>query len=458
MTNTNTPVANAPAASGKQGGPSTSTSPGVLRTGTLYVRERNAFGGRVWKSKGVVLNEAALVIHQPSSNRQTRILLSSITELERTDLMPHSLSIKCGTKTYHLAFDSDVDLYDWRDDMYSRCPLGAQTTNPFNFKHTAHIGSSGATGTFTEPSTLPLYEEMMGRSIPVTAPPPPAASRSRSTPTSRRRSNPLDGTYVLTNNNNVNIEGVFFIKQTGMFAGWYWKERWLSLKGNALTVHTRKTKASPPAKEIPLSTIKSVDPDPKRSNCLIVTTTTRETCINILFNTDNELYAFREAIYLRSGLSAVISTPTNLVHAMHVTFDEATGEFKGLPDQWKTLLYPAHSAHIVNLPIQPTNTTGNKDGSGRSSRRRSQPRAADLIAPSTSKTAASPSSTPVTRVPAPSTSADTEEGSPLGVASTPHSQFLAGTSADTEGTLVSVSPQAPPLMSVVQTSVQGSGK
>ncbi|TFK28435.1 hypothetical protein FA15DRAFT_60886 [Coprinopsis marcescibilis] len=457
--------------------PSTSTSPIVIRTGTLYYRERSAFGGRAWKSKGVTLDESGLTIHQPASSRHLRIPLLSVVELERTDLMPHSLSIRCASgKTHHIAFDSDSDLYDWRDDMYSRCPLGMAATNPFNFQHTGHIGASGATGTFAEATTLSSYEEMMGRSTPATTPPAPAAissrSRSAQTAAARRRSNPLKGTHViLNNNNNLNAEGVYFIKQTGMFAGWYWKERWLSLKGELLTVHTRKTKASPPAKEIPLSTITSVEPDPKRSNCLIVSTTRRETCINILFPTDRELYAWREAIYLRSGLSAVISTPTNFVHAMHVTYDEATGELKGLPDQWKTALYPSHSAHIVKLPIQPTNGSNGANNSNRSARRRSHP---SSRSPDADAASSPPLFSNLTRVPPPSTSADTDDGaSPLRDAAirpppssavkrsgsvgpipgtrtqaaprvaqslSSDSQLMAGTSVGSDGTLVSVSP------------------
>ncbi|KAJ2928573.1 hypothetical protein H1R20_g8534, partial [Candolleomyces eurysporus] len=173
----------------------------------------------------------------------------------------------------------------------------------------------------------------MGRSTaPQAITPAAAASRTSVKPTTsgsaRRRSNPLKGTIVLNNNNNINIEGVYYVKQTGLFVGWYWKERWLSLKGTSLTVHTRKTKASPPAKEIPLSTIASVEPDPKRSNCLFLATRQKDTGLYILFPSDGDLYAWREAIYLRSGLSSDIGSPTDFVHAMHVSYDEKTGELK----------------------------------------------------------------------------------------------------------------------------------
>jgi hypothetical protein len=75
--------------------------------------------------------------------------------------MPASLSVKCNGKTYHFAFDSDSDLYDWQDDVYTRCPLGAQTTNPFGFQHIGHIGD-GITGTFavSTPPLLPFFHRL----------------------------------------------------------------------------------------------------------------------------------------------------------------------------------------------------------------------------------------------------------------------------------------------------------
>lgn len=50
--------------------------------------------------------------------------------------------------------------------------------------------------------------------------------------------------------------------------------------------------------------------------------------MHILFPSDGEMYAWREAIYLRSGLSSVIGSPTNVVHAIHVSYDKESGELK----------------------------------------------------------------------------------------------------------------------------------
>jgi hypothetical protein len=71
-------------------------------------------------------------------------------------------------------------------------------------------------------------------------------TNTQSSKSARRRSNPLQGAISLNNTTNFNVEGSYFVKQTGMFVGWYWKERWLSLKGASLIIHTRKTKVSRP--------------------------------------------------------------------------------------------------------------------------------------------------------------------------------------------------------------------
>lgn len=215
---------------------------------------------------------------QSSTERRTRILLRDITALERTDLTPHCVSLTAKGRQYHFSFDTDSDLYDWQDDIYGRCPLGGATSNPFNFEHKTHIGSgkdsfgvrfqffAGGTHPLTlivlhqDQSTFPVYAEaMMGRAPPTaTVPSAPIISTSRSaqSSSSRRRSGqsitnsrPRSGQFLptttrvpLMGNNGNTLEGCYFVKEAGLFKGWYWKERWLSLKGAILTIHCRKTK------------------------------------------------------------------------------------------------------------------------------------------------------------------------------------------------------------------------
>lgn len=109
-------------------------------------------------------------------------------------------------------------------------------------------------------STFPVYAEaMMGRAPPTaTVPSAPIISTSRSaqSTSSRRRSGqsvthsrPRSGQFPptvtripLMGNNGNTLEGCYFVKEAGLLTGWYWKERWLSLKGAKLTIHCRKTK------------------------------------------------------------------------------------------------------------------------------------------------------------------------------------------------------------------------
>jgi hypothetical protein len=279
-----------------------------------------------------------------------------------------------------------------------------------------------------------------------------------------------------------------------------------------------------------LSTITSVEPDTKRSNCLFVGTTTRETCLYILFPTDSDLYDWREAIYLRSGLSSDIGRPTDFMHSIHVSYDQITGELKvsvryprffhvsipghlllvrriridshfsgfpcndeltillrvyqGLPDQWKvdpSLVQPI----VAKISMQ----TGGNNGTSRSGKRRSQPppsRAANEVALDLSSaiaTATAPKSaptTPVTKTPVsgksrsnsrsstqqqagsvptsssppfanlsrvPPPSAELLDNGAIGMSSTApsmltatslSSQFSAGTSVESQNTLVSL--------------------
>ena len=63
---------------------------------------------------------------------------------------------------------------------------------------------------------------------------------------------------------------------------------------------------------------------------------TKERSYYLSFKDDQELYSWMDEIYLRSPLG--ISTPTNFSHNVHVGFDQNSGAFTGLPNEWKALL------------------------------------------------------------------------------------------------------------------------
>ncbi|KDR70087.1 hypothetical protein GALMADRAFT_230406 [Galerina marginata CBS 339.88] len=331
--------------------PSTSV-PKPVRSGTANVRERSTFGGTSWKPKKLELDTEALTIINPSSKRRTRILLRDITELERTDLTDHSLGLKANEKRFNFSFSSDAELYDWQDDIYQRCPLGNYSA-PFDFVHKSHIGSDTVSGTFADTNILPIYAEIIGGQ--------PAVSKSSPTIVAAPRSRPPSGAPLAVISKGISpssgsavLEGLFVIKQSGLFAGWLWKQRWITLTPQALVIHRRNNKASPASKSIPLPALTRIEPDVKRDNCLLVEFTTRPNSssssaaptdmISILFKGNTELYTWRDALYLRSALSSPIGLPTNFVHHVHVGFDPMTGAFTGLgnlPSDWQAAVNPA---------------------------------------------------------------------------------------------------------------------
>ena len=78
-------------------------------------------------------------------------------------------------------------------------------------------------------------------------------------------------------------------------------------------------------RNIPLASLTSIEPDPKRQNCLVIQYST--STFRILFRDDSELYTWLDALYLRSSLSTPIGMPTNFVHRVHVGFNAMTGGF-----------------------------------------------------------------------------------------------------------------------------------
>lgn len=105
---------------------------------------------------------------------------------------------------------------------------------------------------------------------------------------------------------------------------------------------SQKSSAS---KNIPLLSLSRIEPDEKREGCLIVEySSIRQTppfamvpvsrnavspkdSLSILFNSYDELYTWRDALYNRSPLSSPIGNPTEFVHNMHVGIDPDSGAF-----------------------------------------------------------------------------------------------------------------------------------
>lgn len=81
-----------------------------------------------------------------------QIPLTHISKVERVDLKPFCLLVEVKLNTrkrqLFLSFKDDGELYDWQDDVYSRCPL-VGGSNPSDFVHKVHVGFDSETGAFS---------------------------------------------------------------------------------------------------------------------------------------------------------------------------------------------------------------------------------------------------------------------------------------------------------------------
>ncbi|KAF9042238.1 hypothetical protein BJ165DRAFT_1405933 [Panaeolus papilionaceus] len=375
----------------KVAGSSKSTSSKVVRTGNATLREKGTFTGVSWKPKRLELDSDYLVIINTSNNKRIRISLRDITQLERTDLTDHSLGLKAKDKKYNFSFTSDPELYDWQEDIYQRCPLGGYSA-PFGFEHKSHIGSDAVTGTFTDPTLIPIYAEIIGTTPSMIHTSPTTTAAVVVTPRSRPVSGaPLKAAVTTTPagpavTTSV-LEGSFIVKQKGGLFGWRAKVRWVSLTPQTIVLHSRASKNSPISKSFQLSTLLRIEPDSKNESCLEIEyslsppSKTHQPHLAsptdmfvISFNDMAELYTWRDALYLRSSLSSPIGTPTNFKHHIHVGFDAVTGMFSGLPADWQALLNPGSSGKPAS------SANGNGSQADRKAKRASRRQSAMQVA------------------------------------------------------------------------------
>ncbi|KZT21791.1 Pkinase-domain-containing protein [Neolentinus lepideus HHB14362 ss-1] len=126
--------------------------------------------------------------------------------------------------------------------------------------------------------------------------------------------------------------GYVSIKEDG-FASWLWREKWLVLKEQTLSIH--KNESMPQQSVINLRDIGNIERIDLKPYCLLLQTTDKR--YYFALKSDEELYGWQDDIYSRSPLMGV-SNPTNFVHKVHVGFDPISGAFTGMPEQWSKLL------------------------------------------------------------------------------------------------------------------------
>lgn len=308
----------------------------VVRSGRVRIKGQGSLSGWAWKAKPLVLTDEALVI--PGY----KIPLNHITKVERVDLKPYCLLLEVKNRTYHLSFENDGELYDWQDDVYSRCPL-IGVGNPQGFVHNVHVGFDQLSNSFSglpsqwnalvNPGSVAQVagdsekDELEGKRSSVTTNPlhdtPSLAYKAPATQKGPRPKSPaiLDGSHS--------------IKVDGLFTGWMWKARWLVLRSQTLTIY--RNPRSTVGVVIKLDDIAKVEIVKARR--LRVDTKSGKRYF-ISFRLSEQAYAWRNAIAPRTTVrnGAKISHPWNFAHNTHVGFDPVTGEFTGLPNEWKQLV------------------------------------------------------------------------------------------------------------------------
>ncbi|KAF8638148.1 hypothetical protein AX14_010224 [Amanita brunnescens Koide BX004] len=121
---------------------------GIIRSGSVTIKEEGGFSSWLWKTKWMVLREQTISIHKSEfSPPQVIIYLRDISNIERIDLKPYCLLLESKDKRFYLSLKGDEELYGWQDDVYARTPMGASI--PTNFVHKIHVGFDPVTGAFT---------------------------------------------------------------------------------------------------------------------------------------------------------------------------------------------------------------------------------------------------------------------------------------------------------------------
>ncbi len=136
----------------------------VIKEGWARCKE-DGFGGWMWKNKYLILRGHQLDFQKGETGRVSlTIQLKDVTAVNRCDSTPCAFEVtrvaNPGTnsaisalinrdlpqKTIICQVKSDDDLYDWVDNIYSRC--GGGVSNPTNFNHRVHVGFDPLSGAF----------------------------------------------------------------------------------------------------------------------------------------------------------------------------------------------------------------------------------------------------------------------------------------------------------------------
>ncbi|PUU80771.1 P21-Rho-binding domain-domain-containing protein [Tuber borchii] len=136
-----------------------------IREGWATIKE-DGLKSLYWAKKYIILRESFLdfLKAETSSSPTLSISLKDIVSVNRTDMKPYcfevvrmassqnganSMASDAPRRTVFVSVKSEQELYDWVDDVYSRCPSMGGVSNPTNFTHQVHVGFDPVSGGFT---------------------------------------------------------------------------------------------------------------------------------------------------------------------------------------------------------------------------------------------------------------------------------------------------------------------
>ncbi|OLY79265.1 Serine/threonine-protein kinase CLA4 [Smittium mucronatum] len=116
---------------------------------------------------------------------------------------------------------------------------------------------------------------------------------------------------------------------------WLWSKRWAVLRRETLTFHKSES-AHQVFLIIFLKDVTRISRTELKTYCIEINTKERDFFIQC--KSDDDLYSWLDSIYENCPLLSDVSSPTGFLHQVHVDFDQNSGMFTGLPDQWSRLL------------------------------------------------------------------------------------------------------------------------
>ncbi|KAJ8097270.1 kinase-like domain-containing protein [Lipomyces tetrasporus] len=122
----------------------------IIKQGWASIKE-DGLRSFIWTKKYLMLRDSSLDIHKNETSPPTSsVTLSAVTNVSRVDVKPYCFEIvrTPGGKSLFVSCKSDVELYAWMDEIYSRCPLMG-VSGPTNFTHKVHVGFDPSSGGFT---------------------------------------------------------------------------------------------------------------------------------------------------------------------------------------------------------------------------------------------------------------------------------------------------------------------